>query len=349
MEGRSLKTKQVILAAYAKEGPVTEQHLKLVEGELDTSSVVANADKNVVAVKNLWISVDPYLRLCIKERENVFGHPYLLNQPLHTLCVSKVIASANPEFKVGDTVFGHSDVAEYAVIPAAQLHKIEADDVVSLPELVYLLGPAGFSAWIGFVLIAEPKAGEQVFVSAAAGAVGLVVGQLAKIKGCRVVGSAGSDEKVKLLKEEFGFDDAFNYKSETDWDAVLSRYFPKGIDIYFENVGGRMLEAVLNNVNTNARIPVCGTISQYNEDWKECYGVRNLSNLLLKAVKMQGFHCGSYLSPNNLSTFKEEMIGYIKQGKLKLRLNVQSGVESFLDAFNNMFRGGSIGKTIIQV
>ncbi|KAH9318782.1 hypothetical protein KI387_020551, partial [Taxus chinensis] len=123
----------------------------------------------------------------------------------------------------------------------------------------------GMTAWVGLVLLGEPKAGEQVFVSSAAGGVGLIVGQLAKIRGCRVVGSVGTDQKAKMVKEEFGFDDVFNYNSEPDWDATLARYFPKGIDIYFDNVGGKMLESVLNHINMNARIPVCGMISQYYE------------------------------------------------------------------------------------
>uniref|UniRef100_A0A0D6QZ62 Alcohol dehydrogenase-like C-terminal domain-containing protein n=1 Tax=Araucaria cunninghamii TaxID=56994 RepID=A0A0D6QZ62_ARACU len=203
------------------------------------------------------------------------------------------------------------------------------------------------TAWTGLILIGDPKPGEEVFVSAASGGVGLLVGQLAKIKGCRVVGSVGSDHKVQMLKEEFGFDDAFNYKSETDWDAALSKYFPRGIDIYFENVGGRMLEAVLNHINVNARIPVCGMISQYNQNWKQRYGVRNLLNLVGKCGKMQGFMVGRYL--HRMQEFTEEMGGYMKEGKIKYKEDVMQGLESYAEAFNSLFRGGNTGKVLIQV
>eukprot|EP01018_Ginkgo_biloba_P009154 Gb_23108 [translate_table: standard] len=154
-------------------------------------------------------------------------------------------------------------------------------------------------------------------------------------------------QPVRLLKEEFGFDEAFNYKADTDWDAVLSRYFPKGIDIYFDNVGGRMLEAALNHININARIPLCGMISQYNEEWKQRYGVRNLLNLVGKCAKMQGFMMAHYL--NRMKEFTEEMAVYVKEGKIKYREDVREGMESFLDAFNSMFRGGNIGKTLIRL
>ncbi|KAH9318786.1 hypothetical protein KI387_020555, partial [Taxus chinensis] len=152
---------------------------------------------------------------------------------------------------------------------------------------------------------------------------------------------------VKMLKEEFGFDDAFNYKSETDWDAALSKCFPKGIDIYFDNVGGKMLEAVLNHINMNARIPICGMISQYNQDWKESYGVRNLINLVGKCGKMQGFLTSQYM--HCMEGFVEEMGGYMKEGKIKYREEVTHGIESFLEAFNSLFSGGNMGKALVQL
>ncbi|KAH9318793.1 hypothetical protein KI387_020562, partial [Taxus chinensis] len=330
MEEKIVRNKRVILASFANEGPVTHDHIQVKETQFN----INGCKQGEVAVKNMWISVDPYLRWRMKNVEGAVFQNFELGQPILSRSVSKIVASANPQFKEGDIVLAFSEVAEYAILPGSGLTKL-IDDVDTLPHYLGLLGSSGLTAYIGLMKIGELKPGEQVFVSAAAGAVGLVVGQLAKINGCRVVGVTGSDEKVKILKEEFGFDDAFNYKSETDWDAALTKYFPTGIDIYFENVGGRMLEAVLNHINTNARIPVCGMISQYNEDWKQTYGVRNLLNLVGKSAKMQGFIVAHYV--DHMDQFREEMIGYLKQGKLKYRVDAKQGVDSFLEAFNSMF------------
>ncbi|KAL7218944.1 hypothetical protein ACSBR2_012083 [Camellia fascicularis] len=152
---------------------------------------------------------------------------------------------------------------------------------------------------------------------------------------------------VKLLKEEFGYDDAFNYNKETDFDAALSKYFPNGIDIYFENVGGKILEAVLNHVNKGARIPLCGMISQYNKIWTEREVVRNLHNMVGKEVRMEGFLVGSYL--DRFGDFMKEMEGYLKEGKINSKYKIYNGIESFLESFASIFSSSNIGKVVIQV
>eukprot|EP01018_Ginkgo_biloba_P009150 Gb_10539 [translate_table: standard] len=344
---RYWRNKQVVLVSYAEEGSVSGEHLQVRESEFDLESQSLAEGENVV-VESQWVSVDPYLRELFNQSHHGLSlGAFQLEQPIKSLCVSKVVASLNPHFKVGDMVCGFYQVSHYTIVPAG-LGLTKIDTTLAQPShYLGILGMPGLTAWVGLVLIGNPKPGEQVFVTAAAGAVGLLVGQLAKIKGCRVVGSTGSDEKVRLLKEEFGFDEAFNYKADTDWDAVLSRYFPKGIDIYFDNVGGRMLEAALNHININARIPLCGMISHYNEEWKQRYGVRNLLNLVGKCAKMQGFLVGEHL--NRMKEFTEEMAEYVKEGKIKYREDVREGMESFLDAFNSMFRGGNIGKTLIRL
>ncbi|KAI7745822.1 hypothetical protein M8C21_023288 [Ambrosia artemisiifolia] len=185
-------------------------------------------------------------------------------QPIEGLGVAKVVDSTHSNFKKGDLVWGWTKWEEYSIINDPQmLFKIE-DTEVPLSYYTGILGMPGLTAYVGFYDICAPKKGEYVFVSAASGAVGQLVGQFAKLSGCYVVGSAGTKEKVDLLKSKFGFDEAFNYKEEQDLDAALKRYFPDGIDIYFENVGGKMLEAVLSNMRLNGRISVCGMISQYN-------------------------------------------------------------------------------------
>nr|ABR16193.1 unknown [Picea sitchensis] len=342
-----ISNRELILVAYANEGPVTDAHLKIRETQLDVGSVGKDGSPGDVAVQNLWISVDPYLRQLMKQSDDGLYMPsFQLNQVIRSASVGKVVASANPAFEVGDIVSGFYQVSEYAIVPGGGLRKIDTS-VAKPSDYLGLLGMPALTAWSGFTIVGEPNPGDEVFVSAAAGSVGMLVGQLAKIKGCRVVGSAGSDQKVKLLKEEFGFDDAFNYKSETDWDAALARYFPRGIDIYFDNVGGRMLEAVLNNINMKARIPLCGMISQYNQEWKQRFGVRNLLNLVGKCVKMEGFMCGQYL--HRMGEFLEEMTGYIKEGKLKYKEDVKEGLDSFLEAFNSMFSGDNLGKPVIYL
>ncbi|GLJ22396.1 hypothetical protein SUGI_0421560 [Cryptomeria japonica] len=156
-----------------------------------------------------------------------------------------------------------------------------------------------------------------------------------------------NSKPVKILKEEFGFDDAFNYKYETDWDAALSKYFPKGIDIYFENVGGQMLETVLNHINMNARIPLSGMISQYNQNWKKGYGMKNLINLVEKCGNMQGFVVLDYI--HYMEEFVKEMVEYMQQSKIKYKYDVKQGIESYLEAFNSLFNGGNTGKALVQL
>ncbi|CAN6681483.1 unnamed protein product [Malus baccata var. baccata] len=201
------------------------------------------------------------------------------------------------------------------------------------------------TAYAGFYVICNPKKGETVFVSAASGAVGQLVGQFAKLLGCYVVGSAGSKEKVDLLKNKFGFDNAFNYKEEPDLDAALKRYFPEGIDTYFENVGGEMLDAVLQNMRVNGRIAVCGMISQYNLDESE--GCRNLMYLIFKQVRMQGFLVFNYY--HLYEKFLEIVLPAIKEGKKMYVEDVVEGLESAPAALIGLFAGRNVGKQVVVV
>lgn len=282
----------------------------------------------------------------LPSNNGLFFDTFEVGKPLSTSTLSKVIASDNPSFNVGDLVVGLLDIAAYTLIPGGGgLLKVDATGV---PESYFLgvLGFPGFTAWAGLNIVGEAKKGDEVYVSAAAGAVGIVVGQLAKLKGCRVVGSAGSDEKVRLLKE-LGFDEAFNYKVEKDWDAALSKYCPNGIDVYFENVGGAMLEAVLQHINKNGRIPVCGMVSQYNQEWVDRGGVRNLLNVVGKCVKMEGFFAVKFIA--SWLDFEKEVSTYIRQGKLKYKEHIYKGLDRFPSAFVGLFEGENIGKAILQI
>ncbi|KAK7833196.1 2-alkenal reductase (nadp(+)-dependent) [Quercus suber] len=203
----------------------------------------------------------------------------------------------------------------------------------------------GLSAYVGFYEVCSPKKGEYMFISAASGAVGQLVGQFAKLMGCYVVGSAGSKEKVDLLKRKFGFDDAFNYKEETDLDAALKRYFPEGIDIYFENVGGKMLDAVLLNMKDHGRISVCGLVSQYNLDQPE--GVQNLMCLIYKRIHMKGFAVSDYY--NIYPKFLDVMLPYIREGKIMYVEDIAEGLESGPAALAGLYSGRNVGKQVVLI
>nr|XP_027187308.1 2-alkenal reductase (NADP(+)-dependent)-like isoform X2 [Cicer arietinum] len=264
--GDVVENREWYLAAYCPEGVPTSEHLKFRTVSLSIAS--DSIPHNHLAVETLLLSVDPYLRGRLTGTlEGLFISQYQLNQVITVFGVVRVIRSKDSKYNEGDILLNRSaPVAEYSIVPSSDIaRKIDATIGISLSDYLGSLGIPGFAAWVGIEVLGKPKVGSNVFISAASGAVGINAGQLAKIRGCRVIGSTGSDDKVKLIKEEFGYDDGFNYNSESDFDAALTKYFPDGIDVYLDNVGGKMLEAVLNHVNKYARIPLCGMISQYNK------------------------------------------------------------------------------------
>ncbi|KAK4737883.1 hypothetical protein R3W88_001580 [Solanum pinnatisectum] len=277
--------------------------------ELKNTTIKLNVPQgsNVVILKNLYLSCDPYMRGRMKKI------------PITGFGVAKVLESGDSNFQKGDLVWGMTGWEEYSIVtPTDQnyLFKINDKDV---PLFYYtgILGMPGMTAYVGFYEICSPKKGETVFVSAASGAVGQLVGQFAKMLDCYVVGSAGSKEKNK-----FGFDEAFNYKEEQDLDAALKRYFPNGIDIYFENVGGKMLDTVLLNMKLHGRIAACGMISQYNLEQTE--GVHNLFYLISKRIRMEGFVIFDYF--HLYSKYLEMIIPKIKAGNVVYVEDVVEGL-----------------------
>ncbi|KAM0969100.1 hypothetical protein ACFXTH_017379 [Malus domestica] len=338
-----ISNKQVILKDYVTGFP-KESDMQLTT--VTTKLKLPEGSKGVL-VKNLYLSCDPYLRGRMTKREP--GTSYIdsfnAGSPIVGHGVAKVLESGDPKFKKGDLIWGMTGWEEYSVITATEsLFKIQHTDV-PLSYYTGILGMPGMTAYAGFYEICNPKKGETVFVSAASGAVGQLVGQFAKLLGCYVVGSAGSKEKVDLLKNKFGFDNAFNYKEEPDLDAALKRYFPEGIDIYFENVGGKMLDAVLQNMRVNGRIAVCGMISQYNLDESE--GCRNLMYLIFKQVRMQGFLVFNYY--HLYEKFLEMVLPAIKEGKIMYVEDVVEGLESAPAALIGLFAGRNVGKQVVVV
>ncbi|XP_059655580.1 2-alkenal reductase (NADP(+)-dependent)-like [Cornus florida] len=301
---------------------------------------------NKVLVKNLYLSCDPYMRLLMQKIEgpSVFTS-FTPGSVIIGYGVAKVLDSGHPNFKKGDLVWGTTGWEEYSLITAPDfLFKIEHTDV-PLSYYTGILGMPGMTAYVGFYEICNPKKGEYVFVSAASGAVGQLVGQFAKLMGCYVVGSAGSKEKVDLLKNKFGFDEAFNYKEEHDLDAALKRYCPEGIDIYFENVGGKMLDAVLLNMRNLGRIAVCGQVSQYN--LVEPEGVKNLMCLIHKRVRMEGLRVFDYFP--QYSKFLDIVLPSIREGKITYVEDIAEGLESGPAALIGLFSGRNVGKQLVVV
>ncbi|KAH0707875.1 hypothetical protein KY289_012951 [Solanum tuberosum] len=252
MAEEMMNNKQIILKHYV-EGYPKESDMEFKNSII---KLTVPEGSNVVVLKNLYLSCDPYMRNRMSKLEGSYIQSFTPGYPITGYGVSKVVESSDSNYKKGDLIWGMTGWEEYSVVTTTQttLFKIDHDKDVPLSYYTGILGMPGVTAYAGFYEVCSPKKGETVFVSAASGAVGQLVGQFAKMLGCYVVGSAGNKQKVDMLKTKFGFDEAFNYKEEQDLDAALKRYFPDGIDIYFENVGGKMLDAVLVNMKLHGRI-----------------------------------------------------------------------------------------------
>ncbi|CAA7036309.1 unnamed protein product [Microthlaspi erraticum] len=337
--------KQIIFPEYVSGFP-KESDLNITTTTIDLKLPEGSTS---VLVKNLYLSCDPYMRICMGKPDplaNSLVPPYITGEPIVGLGVSKVIDSGHPDYKKGDLLWGLVGWEEYTVITLTPYShfKINHTDV-PLSYYTGLLGMPGMTAYAGFYEVCSPKKGETVFVSAASGAVGQLVGQFAKMMGCYVVGSAGSKEKVDLLKEKFGFDEAFNYKEEQDLSSSLKRCFPEGIDIYFENVGGKMLDAVLVNMKSQGRIAVCGMISQYN--LVDTEGVHNLPTILYKRIKIQGFRVFDFY--DKYSKFLDFVLPHIREGNITYIEDITEGLESGPSALLGLFHGKNVGKQLFVV
>lgn len=297
-----------------------------------------------VLVRNIYMSVDPYMRGRMNDDKS-YTAGFALGKVMQCGAVGEIVESRNPKFETGQIVTGMLNWETHTVVPGgAGIVRIDPT-LAPLPYFLGILGMPGFTAWYGLLKIGEPKAGETVYVSAASGAVGQVVGQIAKLRGCRVVGSAGDDAKCRWCVEGCGFDACFNYKTVDSLEDALKQHCPDGIDIYFENVGGRMLDAVLTRLNPFSRIALCGMISQYN--LKQPEGIHNVRSLLVNKVKLQGFIISDHfgLQPE----FMRDVGGWLKEGKLTYRVDVAEGVDSAPRAFIGMLKGENFGKQVVKL
>ena len=296
-----------------------------------------------VQVRNHWMTVDPYMRGRMNDVKS-YSPPFALGEAMQGGAVGEVIASNDPSLAVGDLVQSMYGWREAFNAPAAAVQKL---DTFGLPPQAFLgvAGMPGMTAWVGLLKIAAMKDGDVVFVSGAAGAVGQIVVQIAKIKGNTVIGSCGGADKVAYLKS-IGCDEVIDYKAEKDLTAALNRVAPKGIDVYFENVGGEHMDAAIAAARPFARFALCGMISQYNSTG-EMYGVKNLIQAVGKSIRLEGFIVSN--SFQHLPEFLKDMSGWIAGGQIQWKETIDEGIENAPGAFLKLFRGENTGKMLVKL
>lgn len=329
---------QVILLHERPVGKPTLSNFEFAEEEMPTLHV------GEVLLKTLYVSVDPYLRGRMNDTKS-YTPPFELDKPIQSGIVAQVTESKIPDFSPGDYVSGILDWKEYQVSNGLGLTKIDPV-VASLSAYLGVLGMTGLTAYLGLTKIGNPVTGETLVVSGAAGAVGSIVGQVGKILGCRVVGLAGTDEKVDELKSEFNFDEAINYKTTGNLTAAIKAACPGGVDIYFDNVGGEISDAVLANINKQARIVICGAISLYNET-EVPMGPRVQPIILTKSATMTGFIVSDFVE--KFPTAVNMLATWLKDDKLKYAETIVKGFDNIPQAFLDLFEGKNKGKMIVKI
>lgn len=302
---------------------------------------------NQVLIKNSWLSVDPYMRGRMDDRES-YVPPFQLNEVMSGGAVGEVIASNHPDYRVGESVQHMLGWREYSIVDPSTPPGLKRCNSDLLPPQAYLgiAGMPGMTSYSGIVFVAEAKAGETVFVSGAAGAVGSLACQIAKILGCTVVASAGSDEKVAWLKNTLGVDEAFNYKTVSSISEALAECCPQGIDVYFENVGGAHLDAAADHMNTFGRMAVCGLISDYNEV-QDTNSHSIFLRLLTKSINVRFFIVSQFY--DHQDEYHQALAEWVKDGKIIREETVYEGIEQAPDAFLGLFSGHNRGKMLVKL
>ena len=311
--------------------------------QLSQSPLPALEDGQVL-VKTHYLSVDPYMRGRLTGIRT-YADPVNIGDVMVGGAAGEVIQSRGSGLKSGDFVVGAWGWQEYAVVDAKTVQKLNPE-LAPISTALGVLGMPGMTAYFGFLEICQPKPGETVVVSGAAGAVGSLVGQIAKLKGCRAIGIAGGDDKIEYIVKDLGFDGGFNYKTTDDYGAKLKELCPNGIDCYFDNVGGEITDAVFPQLNVFARVSVCGQISQYNQE-KPDPGPRLLGLVLVKQVKVEGFIVVRW--QNRWAEGIGQMAQWIKEGKIRYREDVVHGFENTPRAFIEMLQGKNLGKMLVKV
>lgn len=330
-----MKNLQVQLASRPA-GTVTESNFRVVE-----VPAAMPADGEVL-VSNIYLSLDPYMRMRMDAGKS-YAPPVEIGEVMVGGGVGEVVESRASGYAKGDIVTGRFGWQQYAVVPGSGLRKVDPK-LAPISTALGVVGMPGVTAWYGLLQIGKPQPGETVVVSAASGAVGSVVGQVAKIRGCRAIGIAGGPAKCRYVVEELGFDACVDYKSAT-FEADLKAAVPGGIDVYFENVGGRVLDTVLPLLNAFARIPFCGYVSEYNRG--DEHAIRHLRQLLVSRARLEGFIISEHMEfwPQALA----ELAGWLSAGRLRYRETVTEGLEKAPRAFIGMLKGENLGKQLVKL
>jgi NADPH-dependent curcumin reductase CurA len=332
-----MKNKQIRLASRPS-GWVSQENFTI------TDSDIADPGPGQVLVRNIFMSVDPYMRGRMNDVKSYIP-PFQVGEVLQAGVVGEVVASNYPGISERDHVMGMLGWENFSVSDGRLLRKLPRS-AAPLSWHLGILGMPGMTAYVGLMKIAAAKPGESVFVTAASGAVGSVVGQLARIHGCRVAGTAGTDRKVALLKKEFGYDAAFNYKSSKSLAASIKEVCPSGIDVLFENVGGEIFEAALWNMRDHGRIALCGMIADYNAE-EPPPGPRGMMLMVGRRLTMRGFIVTDH--PNASEEYITKAVGWVADGKLVYRETIAVGIENAPQAFIDMLQGGNTGKQIVRL
>ncbi|WP_104733800.1 NADP-dependent oxidoreductase [Hanstruepera ponticola] len=304
---------------------------------------IPEIENGELLIQNHYISLDPAMRGWMNDSKS-YIEPVALGDVMRAGTIGKVIKSKNNKFNIGQTVTGWGGVQQYTISNGENLYPVD-DSQVPMTKFLGVLGMPGMTAYFGILEVGKIQSGDVVVVSGGAGAVGSVVGQIAKIKGCYVVGIAGGKEKCDYITNQLGFDAAIDYKSQNVFEAIKETC-PKGIDVYFDNVGGEILEAALSRLRKKARIVICGAISQYNTI-DDMSGPRNYMSLLVNRATMQGMVVMDY-APQYPQAM-QEMGGWMMTGQLKSNESIYNGIENFQETFKRLFTGDKLGKLILKV
>jgi len=332
------KTNKQIRLASRPQGWVTNDNFTVSE------EAIAKPGDGEVLIRNIFLSVDPYMRGRMNDIKS-YVPPFQIGEVLQGGVVGQVVESRFDGIAEGDYVMGMLGWENFSISDGRALRKIP-HGAVPLSYHLGVLGMPGMTAYVGLMKIAAAKPDDKVFVSAASGAVGSVVGQLAKIHGCYVAGSAGSDDKVALLMDEFGYDDAFNYKTSESLAESVKKVCPRGVDVLFENVGGESFEAALWNMRDYGRVALCGMIADYNLEEPQP-GPRGMMLLIGRRLTIRGFIVTDH--PDECEEYVGKAIGWLQEGKLTYRESIAEGVESAPQAFIDLLKGRNMGKQIVQL
>ena len=335
-----MNTNRQWLLAKRPFGVVTKENFEYAE------TPIPEPGDDEVLIRNLYLSFDPTQRGWMEDRESYLP-PVQLGEPMRAGSIGQVVESNNPEFQKGDLVQTTGGWQDFIVAAPGQgvLGLSKVPDGVPPEMMLSVLGVTGLTAYFGLLDLGEPKSGETVLVSGAAGATGSVAGQIAKLKGCRVVGIAGGIDKCRWLAEEAGFDEVIDYKNE-DVNTRIAETCPGKIDVYFDNVGGEILEAALNHINMRARVVLCGGISGYNAT-EPLPGPSNLMNLVVMRARMEGFIVIDYM--DRAGEAVAQLMNWIQAGELKYQVDMQEGFENIPDTLNRLFTGQNLGKQLLKI